>query len=256
MTVQLAGYEEPAIQTVTVTDGANVDAVFNLVPIPEPQGDLTITSVPAGAAIWIDGLDTGELTNSTMPLAPADYNVTVQLAGYKEPAIQTVTVADGANVDAVFNLVSIPVNVTVEVALSAGWNMISVPVVNATVIVPPEAVSVYRYNVNIYEPVDDLASVPPGEGIWVSATGPCTLTFTGQALDCYREQMSPGWNMIGSCTEMVPFTDHLVSDPAGALTDQIYTYDTDSGTYMSPASCNPGCGYWVLASTGCEICLT
>jgi hypothetical protein len=62
--------------------------------------------------------------------------------------------------------------------------------------------------------------------------------------------------MIGSCTEMMPFTDHLTSDPAEALTDQIYTYDTESGTYVKPASCNPGCGYWVLTSTGCEVCLT
>jgi PEGA domain-containing protein len=252
--VRLAGYEQPVAQTITVTDKTTVNAAFNLVPIPEPQGNLTVTSVPAGAAIWIDGVDTGEITDHNFALAPGDYTVNVRLAGYEEPDTQTVTVTDGTNVNATFTLIPLPVNVTVT--LSAGWNMISVPVANATIILPSEAGSVYRYNVSVYELVEDPASVLPGEGIWVSAMAPCTLTFTGQRLDCYTEPVPSGWNMIGSCTEMMPFTDHLTSDPAEALTDQIYTYDTESGTYVKPASCNPGCGYWVLTSTGCEVCLT
>ena len=53
---------------------------------------------------------------------------------------------------------------TKSVNLSAGWNMISVPVRDATVTLPTEAGAVYRYNGNIYETVADLANVAPGEG--------------------------------------------------------------------------------------------
>ena len=143
--------------------------------------------------------------------------------------------------------------VTVPVNLSAGWNMISVPVANATIIVPTEAGQIYRYNGNVYESVPDLESVSPGEGFWIAATGPCTLTFTGTVLDSYTEPVTSGWNMIGSCTEAVPFAGHMVFDPAGALNGQIYTYDPAGGVYVIPSSSTPGCGYWASVTTVCIL---
>ncbi|WP_165076315.1 PEGA domain-containing protein, partial [Methanogenium sp. MK-MG] len=172
VTVLLAGYEEPAIQTVTVADGANVDAVFNLVTIPEPQGDLTITSVPAGAAIWIDGLDTGEITNYTFALAPADYNVTVQLAGYEEPAIQTVAVADGANVDAAFNLVTIPepqgnLTITSVPAGAAIWidGLDTGELTNSTITLAPADYNVTVLLAGYEEPAIQTVTVADGANV-------------------------------------------------------------------------------------------
>ena len=38
--------------------------------------------------------------------------------------------------------------------------------------------------------------------------------------------------MIGSCSEEIAsFGDHLSSDPAGAVSGQIYGYDPDDGRY-------------------------
>ena len=96
--------------------------------------------------------------------------------------------------------------------------MISVPACDATVTLPDEAGAIYRYNGNIYESVADLGNVAPGEGLWMAATGPCTITFTGTLVDSYTEPASAGWNMIGSCSEEIePFGDHLSSVPAGAV---------------------------------------
>ncbi|WP_261597875.1 PEGA domain-containing protein [Methanoculleus formosensis] len=60
-----------------------------------PGGSITVTSVPAGAAISLDGADTGMVTNGTLNCVPAgNHNVTVTLAGYA-PASSQVTVVAG-----------------------------------------------------------------------------------------------------------------------------------------------------------------
>ena len=185
---------------------------------------------------------TGETTLS------CTFNLTGALDGLRDIQVTSPEGLSGILVD------GFAVTIPSPVSLSAGWNMISVPVENATITLPPEAGPIYRYNGNIYESVPDLAGVSPGEGLWIAATGPCTLTFTGTALDTYTVPASAGWNMIGSCSsEIEPFLDHLVSDPAGALNTQIYTYDPAEGRYVTPTSCTPGCGYWASVTTVCIL---
>lgn len=149
-----------------------------------------------------------------------------------------------------------PPSVPVQVPLSAGWNIISLPVRDATVTLPVEAGQIYRYNGMIYESVSDLGSISPGEGVWMAASGPCTLSFSGTPVTAYTEPVSAGWNMIGSCTDTLPFAGHLESIPPGELNAQVYTYEPAFGMYMEPKSCVPGHGYWVSAKTDCSVTLS
>ena len=50
-----------------------------------PPGTLKVTSTPAGAKIFINGIDTNNVTPYTFTKAPGDYPVYVTLSGYVTP---------------------------------------------------------------------------------------------------------------------------------------------------------------------------
>ncbi|WP_317064518.1 PEGA domain-containing protein [Methanoculleus caldifontis] len=82
-----------------------------------PVGSIAVTSVPTGATIYLDGADTGVVTNGTLPGVPVGtHNVTVTLAGYN-PASSQVTVAAGQTATAHFALT--PVAETGSIAVTS-----------------------------------------------------------------------------------------------------------------------------------------
>jgi PKD repeat protein len=104
--VTLAGYED-AEQTVSVIADETVNADFVLVAVPPETGSIHVTSDPTGAEIWLDGVDTGLMTEATISdLAVGDHTVKVTLAGYQD-AEQTVTVVTDETDDADFTLVKV-----------------------------------------------------------------------------------------------------------------------------------------------------
>ena len=60
--------------------------------VPPAEGQLKVTSTPAGAKIFINGIDTNNVTPYTFTKAPGDYPVYVTLSGYVTPAPVTATV--------------------------------------------------------------------------------------------------------------------------------------------------------------------
>ena len=68
----------PVIRTVNVPPGQRVQAGFTLAEL----GELTVTSTPAGAAIFLDGEDSGEVTPHTFTLVVGEHTVDVALDGY------------------------------------------------------------------------------------------------------------------------------------------------------------------------------
>ena len=50
---------------------------------------MVINSQPAGAEIWIDGANTGEVTPSTFSLPDANYTVYLDLADYSDTTFVT-----------------------------------------------------------------------------------------------------------------------------------------------------------------------
>ena len=104
--LSLAGYQT-ANKTVSVTAGGSTTADFVLVPVPT-TGSLMVTSTPAGAAVSIDGVDSGKMTPFTFNnLVPGDHVINVSLAGYT-PASTTVTIVAGESASADFQLTQIP----------------------------------------------------------------------------------------------------------------------------------------------------
>ena len=111
------------------------------------------------------------MTNTTLTdLVEGEYIVTVSRAGYDATPEYVYVILSGCGTEEASFVLTESVTTKI-VNLSAGWNMISVPVENATITLPAEAGAVYRYNGNIYETVADLGSVAPGEGFWMAATG-------------------------------------------------------------------------------------
>ena len=103
ISVSLPGYS-PASQTVTVSAGSTANVNFLLVPAQQ-TGSISVTSVPAGAAISIDGSGTGKVTPAIIDgLTPGNHMVSATLAGYN-PASKTVSVTAGSTVNASFRLV-------------------------------------------------------------------------------------------------------------------------------------------------------
>ncbi len=102
--VEKGGYEIPAAKDVTIAAGAESSADFALFATGT-LGALTVTSTPAGAAISLDGADTGELTpHSFDDLTPGTYEVDVARRNFQTPATQQVTVEAAGDHDADFAL--------------------------------------------------------------------------------------------------------------------------------------------------------
>ena len=73
----------------------------------EPTGNLTITSVPVGAAIWLDGTDMDAVTNTTLTnITVGEHVVTLKLSGYKE-ATEEVTIGANETTEVHFVLVEV-----------------------------------------------------------------------------------------------------------------------------------------------------
>ncbi len=87
---------------------ASVESAIFTVSIPPTVGSVSVTSAPEGAAIALDGADSGSVTPFTFDnLVPGDHNVSVSLEGYNS-ASATVSVIAGETAPADFQLVSIP----------------------------------------------------------------------------------------------------------------------------------------------------
>jgi PKD repeat protein len=88
VTLKLDGYAA-ASAPVTVVSGETAEVIFELTTL---TGDLTVTSTPVGAAIFIDGADTGEVTNTTLDgIAVGEHTVTLRKDGYAD-AVAVVTI--------------------------------------------------------------------------------------------------------------------------------------------------------------------
>ena len=77
---------------------------FVLDAVPPADGQLEVTSTPAGAKIFINGIDTNNVTPYTFTKAPGEYSVYVTLSGYVTPATQTKVVTKNAVTTSDFQL--------------------------------------------------------------------------------------------------------------------------------------------------------
>ncbi len=97
----VAGYTQPGVQTITVTEGATTAVTGTYTPATASAGALTVTITPAAAAAsatWtVDGGGTTHTSGQTVSgLSVGSHTVSFSnVAGYSTPAAQTVTVSAG-----------------------------------------------------------------------------------------------------------------------------------------------------------------
>jgi hypothetical protein len=104
VSVSLEGYKEPDERTVNVQRGQESVSVFELVPL---TGSVSVSSEPSGAKIYLDGTDTGKITDSELEgILVGEHTVSVSLGGY-EPSSKEITVDEGETTDVSFTLTPI-----------------------------------------------------------------------------------------------------------------------------------------------------
>jgi sugar lactone lactonase YvrE len=152
----------------------------------------------------------------------------------------------------------------VVIELTAGWNMVSVPLEletgsNAPAQVFPGSVAVYTWN-----PGQKSYVVPdtigPEVGYWVAVTEGTTIKVTGTPKTTWPSSLITGWNMIGSVygpAVSVSDSDAFDVDPSGSvLTNAIYWWNPESKSYVAETSIVKGQGYWMAATVDCDLTMT
>lgn len=219
---------------------------------------------PLAANITVVGLDTDYSKIITDPangdfyryLSPGSYSLLVETAGY---ASQTIPVTVVANQKTSINITFGELPNEQQIALGAGWNLISLNVV------PPS------YNVeNVFSGVSGLLQVKnttqsyapamagyfntlktlsPGEGYWVNVSSASTLTITGPDVVASATPISlnTGWNLVSYLRETtLPVAVALTSISANLL--EVRHTGTGAVTQMQP-----GKAYWVKVSQPCTL---
>lgn len=138
-------------------------------------------------------------------------------------------------------------NTCLDVPVTSGWNMVSVPVVAANMqlstLFPGVATPAYYYT-NAYQPVQGIDALQTGRGYWMYFASPQSYQICGSAVTAQDITVNAGWNMIGSFDGLVP-VNSISSTPASILNPPLYEY---ANGYLQDSVLNPGKGYWAYAT--------
>jgi hypothetical protein len=146
------------------------------VTVPQPEGNISVTSTPSGAEISLDGVDTQNVTPYTLTsVTPGSHTVSVNLTGY-EPASQSVSVTTGSTATADFTLAAIPQTGSISVSSAPSGAEISLDGTDTQEVTPYTLTSVtagsHTVSVNLtgYEPASQSVSVTTGSTATASFT--------------------------------------------------------------------------------------
>lgn len=236
--------------------------------IPETeQGDITTitgqTNLPAGNIITIStglvGTNTTAVAGNAIVSDGEGFNNTwsfnLDTTGWVASpyTLTAASVTPEAETTSEFTLLeSEPSVLSITIPLSPGWNLISVPVENATIRTDEDLYpTVYCYNSgsSSYEEVP-LASMSTSCGYWVGSYTEANITFTGDVTTEYSVPASSGWNMIGSVSMDTPCT--CIQPDAGSV-NSVYAYDPEGKVYFLPGTLTPGSGNWVKSAEDCNL---
>ena len=146
-----------------------------------------------------------------------------------------------------------------SVDVNAGWNMVSVPGVNpdgqdVANWWPGKTGDVYKYSSG-YQIV---STTTPTEGYWMKNTSAQTYN-TGDEWPAGGIEIvthdpiagNAGWNLIGGY-ENSATVSAITTNPPGLQQGAVYGY---SSGYTTPATMDPGYGYWIKLSAAGDIIL-
>jgi len=149
--------------------------------------------------------------------------------------------------------------VTVELALKAGWNMVSVPVIPddpAVSVVFAGAEVVYTWDPDGRYYVRP-SQVEPERGYWVALINDGTIGVTGTPVTSWESQLYQGWNMTGSIYGGSVAADGLVDTPPDSIQRAALYHWNPIGRYYERAlTIDPGMGYWVATIRDCMLSIS
>ncbi|MBT8382930.1 MAG: choice-of-anchor B family protein, partial [Ignavibacteria bacterium] len=134
-----------------------------------------------------------------------------------------------------------------------GWNMVSVPGTNpagmgVTDWWPGLTGSVFNY-VGGYNIV---TTTTPGEGYWMKHTGAQVYNYPAIEIVANNPIAGAlGWNLIGGYENSATVSG-ITTNPPGLVDGPVYGF---SGGYTTPATIDPGYGYWIKLSGDGDIIL-
>ena len=135
----------------------------------------------------------------------------------------------------------------INVDVSPGWNLISIPVAAVNMALSslfPEVVPPAYEFTDSYQAVSSGENLFTGTGYWVYFNESHTYQVCGAIEGSKDLPVNIGWNMIGSFDTTVDIGT-ITSDPAGILQPPVYGF---SDSYYEATTLNPGLGYWVYVS--------
>ena len=219
----------------------------------------------SSTAVFIDGVDT--LHDPAPPLAPDEcyYNTLGPFTMSGDSDTINICADCGGAVDegdetnnCRENTFAYRQDEEIQIALKAGWNMVSVPVVPGDTTVSsvfPSAQAVYTWDPatrSYYMPTD----VEPEKGYWVAVIADTNITMTGVIVSTWTSSLTAGWNMIGSIYgKDVDFTDPY-DNPDGSVQGFAYWWDPSTRSYALTYTLESKKGYWAAATQNCQLTLS
>lgn len=258
--VTLDDYTSP-VKLVQVATAQRTDVLFDL----ERQiGSISVDSVPQGAIISLDSVDTGKVTPSLLTnIYEGEHVVSVVKEGYLEPEPETVTVTGQQTSEVFFGLQA-------AISLRQGWNFVSVPFALApgsdTAIQVFGSVDTDGHSILVYDAASGSWAAMAAsdrvkvlDGIWIYAKGDSTVLLTPDPDPVVPPATRPvftGWNAIGfSGIEPATARDTLLSvkdswtfaigfDPATRMFEPALV-NGGTGIHSDLNPMRPGKGYWL-----------
>ncbi len=187
VTLKKDGYADT---TADVTVAYNETAALHR-DLVEARGSITVASTPTGAAIWLDGIDTGMTTNAILEnVAAGEHTVTVKKAGYAD-ASMIVTVVDDGTAVAHFTLTE-PAGIIAVTSSPDGARIVldgaeTGETTNATLTNVPVGTHTVRVSLDGYLDAEEIVTVTSGEI--------ASVHFT---LDASAITLQPGWNFVST----------------------------------------------------------
>src|ERR1051325_7665775 len=136
-----------------------------------------------------------------------------------------------------------------QMAVSAGWNMVSYPRNSSGVLVKnvfPTSISRAFYYAGGYQISDSLAR---GIGYWLKFDSSAVVPISGRVVISDTIPVAAGWNIIGSLTINTDISQ-ISSAPPGNLAPFFFGYDNG---YLISTELSPGKGYWIKAGAAGDV---
>jgi phosphatidylserine/phosphatidylglycerophosphate/cardiolipin synthase-like enzyme len=261
-------YEAGGTDSIAVTSGpifsVNRTSInFGSVNVGESKLDSFIVSNAGNLDLVIDSVRSSNLRFSVQPdtatLAPSDtkkYYVTFSpLIG----GSQTGVIVISHNASGGTDTVSVSGygqaaggNISTEVYVFSGWNMVSVPVIilnkDKDTVFPSSISDAYFFG-NGYQVAESLYH---GKGYWLKFGAVDTVMVTGTEIFEDTIDVVTGWNLIGTITHPVAVSA-IVESPSGIIVSEFFGYESG---YVEADILQPGKAYWVKVSEEGQLILT